>query len=144
MIPKIYFRLFIVIPVKALRSNRTAVGYFRTLLASYEGVRLVRLRVPVRVGDRMTNLSPEIVIVGGGVGGGALATVLARNGVEVVVLERETSYPDRVRGEFIAPWGVAEFKRLGLLDLVYARGAIQAKCSIRRELVGRICRTSGT
>jgi len=49
MIPKIYFRLFIVIPVKALKSNRTAVGYFRTLLASYEGVRLARLRVPVRV-----------------------------------------------------------------------------------------------
>lgn len=53
----------------------------------------------------MTNLEPEIVIVGGGIGGGALATVLVRNGIEVVVLERETSYPDRVRGEFIAPWG---------------------------------------
>jgi 2-polyprenyl-6-methoxyphenol hydroxylase-like FAD-dependent oxidoreductase len=78
----------------------------------------------------MTNLSPEIVIVGGGVGGGALATVLARNGVEVVVLERETSYPDRVRGEFVAPWGVAEFKRLGLLDLLYARGAIHTKRNV--------------
>ena len=52
----------------------------------------------------MSNLSPEIVIVGGGVGGGTLATVLARNGIGVVVLERETTYPDRVRGEFVAPW----------------------------------------
>jgi 2-polyprenyl-6-methoxyphenol hydroxylase-like FAD-dependent oxidoreductase len=78
----------------------------------------------------MTNLSPEIVIVGGGVCGGALATVLARNGVEVVVLERETSYPDRVRGEFVAPWGGAEFKRLGLLDLLYARGAIHTKRNV--------------
>lgn len=69
----------------------------------------------------MTNLSPEIVIVGGGVGGGALATVLARNGVEVVVLERETSYPDRVRGEFVAPWGVPNSNGLGCLTF-YMRG----------------------
>jgi len=78
----------------------------------------------------VSNLSPEIVIVGGGVGGGTLATVLARNGIGVVVLERETTYPDRVRGEFVAPWGVAEFKRLGLLDLLYERGGIHTKRNI--------------
>jgi 2-polyprenyl-6-methoxyphenol hydroxylase-like FAD-dependent oxidoreductase len=78
----------------------------------------------------LKHLSPEIVIVGGGVGGGTLATVLARNGIDVVVLERETIYPDRVRGEFIAPWGVAEFKRLGLLDLLYENGAIHTKRNV--------------
>jgi 2-polyprenyl-6-methoxyphenol hydroxylase-like FAD-dependent oxidoreductase len=78
----------------------------------------------------MTNLAPEIVIVGGGIGGGALATVLARNGIEVVVLERETSYPDRVRGELVNPWGVAEFKRLGLLELLYAHGAMHTKRNV--------------
>ena len=72
----------------------------------------------------MGQLSPEIVIVGGGVGGGALATALARSGLNILVLERETVYPDRVRGEFIAPWGVAEFKRLGLLEVLYAHGGI--------------------
>jgi 2-polyprenyl-6-methoxyphenol hydroxylase-like FAD-dependent oxidoreductase len=81
-------------------------------------------------GRQLKHLSPEIVIVGGGVGGGTLATVLARNGIDVVVLERETIYPDRVRGEFIAPWGVAEFKRLGLLDLLYENGAIHTKRNV--------------
>jgi 2-polyprenyl-6-methoxyphenol hydroxylase-like FAD-dependent oxidoreductase len=81
-------------------------------------------------GRQLKHLSPEIVIVGGGVGGGTLATGLARNGIDVVVLERETIYPDRVRGEFIAPWGVAEFKRLGLLDLLYENGAIHTKRNV--------------
>ena len=75
-------------------------------------------------GRILRNLTPEIVIVGGGIGGGALATVLARRDLNVLVLERETVYPDRVRGEFVAPWGVAEFKRLGLLEILYAHGGM--------------------
>ena len=75
----------------------------------------------------MTNTTPQIVIVGGGIGGGALATVLARHDIDVVVLERETIYPDRVRGEFIVPWGVSELKRLGLLDLLYEHGAFHTQ-----------------
>ncbi len=78
----------------------------------------------------MANLSPDIVIIGGGIGGGTMATVLAGNGLEVVVLERETIYPDRVRGEWIAPWGVAEFKRLGLLNLLYENGAIHVERNV--------------
>jgi 2-polyprenyl-6-methoxyphenol hydroxylase-like FAD-dependent oxidoreductase len=56
----------------------------------------------------------EVVIVGGGIAGSALATVLARDGVEVLVLERQTSYRDKVRGEVMVCWGVAEMLRLGL------------------------------
>jgi len=78
----------------------------------------------------MMNTTPEIVIIGGGIGGGALATVLARQHIDVVVLERETDYPDRVRGEFIVPWGVSELKRLGLLDLLYEHGASHTKRNI--------------
>jgi 2-polyprenyl-6-methoxyphenol hydroxylase-like FAD-dependent oxidoreductase len=72
----------------------------------------------------MSPSSPDVVIVGGGIGGGALATVLARGKLEVVVLERETIYPDRVRGEWVAPWGVAEMRRLGFLDLLLERGGL--------------------
>jgi len=61
----------------------------------------------------MMNTTPEIVIIGGGIGGGALATVLARQHIDVVVLERETDYPDRVRGEFIVPWGCPNSNDLG-------------------------------
>lgn len=50
----------------------------------------------------------DVVVVGAGIGGAALATVLARNGIDVLVLERQTAYRDKVRGEWMAPWGVAE------------------------------------
>ena len=78
----------------------------------------------------MTSASPDLVVVGGGIGGGALATVLARSGVNIVVLERETIFPDRVRGEWIAPWGVAEAKRLDLLDLLYEHGGLHIKRNV--------------
>jgi 2-polyprenyl-6-methoxyphenol hydroxylase-like FAD-dependent oxidoreductase len=78
----------------------------------------------------MSNLSPDLVIVGGGIAGSVLATVLARNSLEVVVLERETRYPDRVRGEYMPPWGVVEFKRLGLIDILYENGALHVERNI--------------
>ncbi|MDG2304126.1 MAG: FAD-dependent monooxygenase [Candidatus Binatia bacterium] len=64
----------------------------------------------------------DLVIVGGGVGGTALGGVLARAGLEVLIVERETEFVDRVRGEWIAPWGVAEVKRVGLYDRFVAAG----------------------
>lgn len=64
----------------------------------------------------------DLVIVGGGIGGGALASVMAVAGHSVLVLERTTEYPDRVRGEWIAPWGIVEAKRLGLYERLLAAG----------------------
>ena len=64
----------------------------------------------------------DLVIVGGGVGGGALAANMARAGHSVLVLERTDVYRDHVRGEWIAPWGVVELKTLGLYDAVRAAG----------------------
>jgi 2-polyprenyl-6-methoxyphenol hydroxylase-like FAD-dependent oxidoreductase len=73
---------------------------------------------------------PEIVIVGGGVAGGALATVLARKGRSVALLERDQRHVDRVRGEWMAPWGVAEAVRLGLLDDFHAAGGFHPVRSV--------------
>jgi flavin-dependent dehydrogenase len=41
----------------------------------------------------------DVVVIGGGIAGNALAAVLARAGTAVLVLERSTVYRDRVRGE---------------------------------------------
>ena len=65
----------------------------------------------------------DVVVVGGGIAGGAVATALARGGLSVVLLERSTEYKDRVRGEFLAPWGVIELQRLGLFEDLMAAGA---------------------
>ena len=65
----------------------------------------------------------DVAIVGGGVAGSALATVLARAGVAVAVVEREKRFRDRVRGDALFPWGAAEVARLGVADLLPASGA---------------------
>jgi 2-polyprenyl-6-methoxyphenol hydroxylase-like FAD-dependent oxidoreductase len=68
--------------------------------------------------------SRDVVLVGGGIAGGALATQLARAGMDVLLLERQPVYRDRVRGEFLAPWGVAEAMRSDVLaPLLAAEGS---------------------
>jgi len=71
--------------------------------------------------------NPEVVIVGGGIGGSALAAVLARAGIAATILEKSTVHIDHVRGEWIAPWGVAETQRLGLYDLLMSAGGHHLK-----------------
>ena len=66
--------------------------------------------------------SYDLIIIGGGIGGSALATVMARAGRSVLVLERTEVFEDQVRGEWIAPWGVTEVRRVGLLDLLIGAG----------------------
>lgn len=58
----------------------------------------------------------DLITVGGGLGGAALAKVLAEKGLRVLVIEREREFKDRVRGEIMWPWGVAEVVKLGLYD----------------------------
>ena len=66
----------------------------------------------------------DVIIVGGGIAGCALATTLARSGLAVAVLERDAEPVDRVRGEYMPPWGVIELKRLGLLDALIGAGGV--------------------
>ena len=60
----------------------------------------------------------EIIIVGGGLAGAAFAKAMAQNGAHVLVVERETRFRDRIRGEVLGPWGVAELRKLGLDHLL--------------------------
>src|SRR5271170_8288621 len=70
----------------------------------------------------MAENSYDIVTVGGGLGGCALAKVMAEAGARVLVVERETQFRDRVRGEYIEQWGVAEARRLGIYEMLRATG----------------------
>lgn len=70
-----------------------------------------------------TNAEYEVIVVGGGVGGSALAYRLATAGVRVLVLEQSRSFRDRVRGDVMYPWGVAAARTMGLLKLMLDGGA---------------------
>jgi menaquinone-9 beta-reductase len=70
----------------------------------------------------MPETSYDIITVGGGLGGSALAKVMAEAGARVLVVERETQFRDRVRGEYIEQWGLAEARKLGLYEMFCATG----------------------
>lgn len=65
----------------------------------------------------------DIIIIGGGIAGSALAATMAARGAEVLLLERTLRYRDQGLGEWIAPWGVREVQRLGLAERLIAAGA---------------------
>ncbi|XP_010519410.1 PREDICTED: squalene monooxygenase 1,1-like [Tarenaya hassleriana] len=56
----------------------------------------------------------DVIIVGAGVAGSALAYVLARDGRRVHVIERDLSEPDRMMGEVMQPGGRLMLAELGL------------------------------
>ncbi|XP_027090957.2 squalene epoxidase 3 [Coffea arabica] len=61
---------------------------------------------------------PEIIIVGAGVAGAALACSLGKDGRRVLVIERDLSEPDRIVGELLQPGGYLKLVELGLEDCV--------------------------
>jgi 2-polyprenyl-6-methoxyphenol hydroxylase-like FAD-dependent oxidoreductase len=71
----------------------------------------------------MREKGSDVIVVGGGLAGSTLSIALARAGVDVTLLEAETRFRDRVRGEILFPWGVSEARRLGIYDLLIAAGA---------------------
>jgi flavin-dependent dehydrogenase len=62
----------------------------------------------------------DVVIVGGGPAGAALATALARRGHDVVVVERSPEPRWRACGVFSSPASVNALRRLGLEDSILA------------------------
>jgi 2-polyprenyl-6-methoxyphenol hydroxylase-like FAD-dependent oxidoreductase len=58
----------------------------------------------------------DLIIAGGGLAGASLAKNMAEHGSRVLVLEREKSFRDRIRGEAMHPWGVVQAKALGIFD----------------------------
>lgn len=69
----------------------------------------------------------DVITVGGGLAGSTLAKNLAEHGYRVLVLERETHFRDRVRGEQMHPWGVAEARALGIYESLVTAGGHQTR-----------------
>lgn len=65
----------------------------------------------------------DVLIVGGGIAGSALAYGLASQGLGVTVLESSAEFEDRVRGEAMLPWGVKEARELGVEQALLDAGA---------------------
>lgn len=56
----------------------------------------------------------DVVIVGAGILGSAIATTFARQGRGVILLEKSWKQPDRIVGELLQPGGVDALQKLGL------------------------------
>eukprot|EP00898_Chlorokybus_atmophyticus_P001332 jgi/Chlat1/219/Chrsp1S03038 len=69
----------------------------------------------------------DVVIVGAGVAGSALAFALGSQGRRVLVLERDLTEPDRIVGELLQPGGYLALTRLGLESAVDAIDAQRVK-----------------
>lgn len=70
----------------------------------------------------------DVVIVGAGILGSALAVALADQGRSVILLEKSLKEPDRIVGELLQPGGVEALTKLGLrhclddIDAIKVRG----------------------
>ncbi len=62
----------------------------------------------------------EVLVVGGGPAGAATATLLARAGRDVLLLEKDGFYREKPCGEYYSPGVVAALRRLGALEAVTA------------------------
>lgn len=69
---------------------------------------------PPAAGDSPASQEPDVIIVGAGVLGSAMAAVLARDGRRVTVIERDLKEPDRIVGELLQPGGYRALRELGM------------------------------
>lgn len=70
---------------------------------------------------------PRVVVVGAGPAGATLSVLLARRGIDVVLLERHTSFDRDFRGEGLMPSGVAVFEQMNLAGALEALPQVQIR-----------------
>ncbi|KAI2618871.1 SE-domain-containing protein [Hypoxylon sp. NC1633] len=74
---------------------------------------------------RTTYHEAEVVVVGAGVFGCAVAHALADQGRSVILLERWMKEPNRIVGELMQPGGVNSLRKLGLGDCIEGIDSVQ-------------------
>ena len=66
------------------------------------------LQLPIVEVRCMERTDYDLIIIGGGLAGAALAMALAPAGCRILVIEQQATFRDRIRGEFLMPWEVAK------------------------------------
>lgn len=74
---------------------------------------------------RRVHHEADVVIIGAGILGCALAVAFSDQGRSVVLLERSLKQPDRIVGELLQPGGVAALQELGLADCLEGIDAVK-------------------
>jgi flavin-dependent dehydrogenase len=83
------------------------------------------------------DLDADVIVVGGGPAGASTAWSLAKNGVDVLVLDRAVFPRDKVCAEYLSPQASRIFSDMGVLDEIEATGAAQLAGMILRAPNGR-------
>ena len=76
---------------------------------------------------RLEHHESDVVVVGAGILGCAVAVAFARQGRSVTLLEKSLKQPDRIVGELLQPGGVEALKKLGLSDCLEGIDAIRVE-----------------
>lgn len=89
---------------------------------------------------RLVHHEADVVVIGAGILGCAIAITLAGQGRSVVLLEKSLKQPDRIVGELLQPGGVAALEKLGLRgrSLYYAWAAC-VRCYHDRTRIQSYC-----
>ncbi|MBN8875478.1 MAG: FAD-dependent monooxygenase [Rhodospirillales bacterium] len=66
----------------------------------------------------------DIAVIGGGFTGAVISAALAERGRNVLLVEKDSAYRDKNRGELIHSWGVSEAQLLNAVETVVASGGV--------------------
>ncbi|KAJ4828154.1 hypothetical protein Tsubulata_005029 [Turnera subulata] len=108
-------------PIKNLHDASSLCMYLESFYTLRKGASSIIFPIIKAEGDQPEEKADEctdIIIVGAGVAGSALAYALAKDGRHVHVIERDLNEPDRIVGELLQPGGYLKLMELGLEDCV--------------------------
>jgi len=79
----------------------------------------------------------ELVVIGGGPAGAAIAALAATRGAKTLLIEKDNFPRDKVCGEFLSAEGCAILARLGLLPALIEKGAMPMDACLLADSKGR-------
>ena len=84
----------------------------------------------------------DAIVVGAGPAGCTAATLLAREGLRVVLLEKSAAPPSKVCGEYLSPGCLRILDRIGAVQLVREAGARPLSGMVIHTAAGRSLRAT--